>query len=73
MWQTKYASAVPKDLGVGVKSIPKCWVSLTLFCRLGLQRAEMRILATPAWPYLAAVCRGVSPYCGRKNKTERCN
>ena len=51
------------------KSIPKCWVSLTLFCRLGLQRAEMRILATPAWPYLAAVCRGVSPYCGGKNKT----
>ena len=38
-------------------------VSLTLFWRLGLQSAEMRILATPAWPYLAAVCRGVSPYC----------
>ena len=44
-----------------------------MFWRLGLQSAEMRILATPAWPYLAAVCRGVSPYCGGKNKAERCN
>ena len=44
--------------------------SLTLFCRFGLQRAEMRILATPACPYLAAVCRGVSPYCKEQQNRE---
>jgi hypothetical protein len=35
---------------------------LTLFCSEELHLALTRILMTPAWPYRAEVCRGVSPY-----------
>ena len=35
---------------------------LTLFCSEGLHLALTRIRMTPAWPYLAPVWRGVSPY-----------
>ena len=49
---------------------PSCLVAsrdfvylLTLFCRFGLADPDMMIRATPACPYLAAVWRGVSPYC----------
>ena len=34
----------------------------TLFCSDGLHLALTRIRITPAWPYLALVCNGVSPY-----------
>ncbi len=37
-------------------------VCLTLFCSDILQLALTRIRITPAWPYLAAVWTGVSPY-----------
>ena len=35
----------------------------TLFCSDTRHLALIRILMTPAWPYLAAVWKGVSPYC----------
>ena len=40
---------------------------ITLFCSEGLQSALTRIRMTPAWPYLAPVCRGVSPYWKKKS------
>ena len=40
---------------------------ITLFCSEGLQSALTRIRMTPAWPYLAPVCRGVSPYWKEKS------
>jgi len=35
---------------------------LTLLVLLTSHLADRRILVTPAWPYLEAVWRGVSPY-----------
>ena len=39
-------------------------VSPFLFCSDTRHLADTRILITPACPYLAAVWKGVSPYCG---------
>ena len=45
------------------------WLS-TLFCSDTRHLALIRILMTPAWPYLAAVWKGVSPYCNMKGQNK---
>jgi len=39
--------------------------NVTLFCSETRQLALMRMRITPAWPYRALVCNGVSPYCNQ--------
>ena len=46
------------------RSVPE----LTLLGTLSLHLALIRMRVTPAWPYLAAVCRAVSPYWNRGNR-----
>ena len=41
MWQRKYASAVPKNLGVGVNFRP-CWASVGRDLHLSAQRIKVR-------------------------------
>ncbi len=55
IWDNTYRNM--SELGVNI--IAK---ALTLFCSEELHLALTRILMTPAWPYRAEVCRGVSPY-----------